>query len=108
MTKHHAGAPRAQHAAVIDAVRAQRHRGHDRHHLLARVRRPGPPAKIDGVIDQRLDPDPARERRRQHDPGVRDCPVVVETDRDTIQSDHTVNMHHEVTSCAGPRLPSQS
>ena len=56
---------------------------------------PGTLAEVDALIDQRLDPQPLRERRRQHDPGVRDRPLVIERDRDAVQSDRPVNMHHE-------------
>ena len=39
---------------------------------------PGPVAEIDGPIDQRLDPEPISEHRREQHPGVRDRPLVIE------------------------------
>jgi hypothetical protein len=51
VAEHLAGAPRAQQVAVIDAIRTQRDRRNERHHLRARVRRAGPVAEPDGLID---------------------------------------------------------
>ncbi len=93
--EHVGGAARAQQIAVIDAVRAERHRRHQRHHLRALVARAGALAEIHARIDERLDPQPPGERRRQHDSGVRDRPLIIENDRDAVQSDRPVNMHHE-------------
>ena len=107
MPEHVGGPARAQQLAVIDAVRAQRHRRQQRHHLRALVARPDTVAKIDAFIDEFLDPEPPRERRDDEDPSVRDRALIVEHDRDAIQSDRLVNMHHKVTSCRRPR-PRQS
>ena len=52
-------------------------------------------AQDHALLDERLDPQSLRERRRQDDPGVRDRPLIVKTDRDAVQSDRPVNMHHE-------------
>ena len=95
MPEHIGGPARAQQITVIDAVRAQRHRRDQRHHLRALVARADTLAKHDTRVDQRLDPQPLRERPRQDDSGVRDRPLVIERDRDAIQSDRPVNMHHE-------------
>ena len=40
-------------------------------------------------------PSRSRERRDQHHPGVRDDPLVVETDPHAVQSDRLVILHHE-------------
>jgi hypothetical protein len=93
--QHVRGAARAQHVAVVDAVRAERDRRHQRHHLRARVARSGALAEIHARVDKRLDPEPPGERRRQDDSSVGDRPLIIETDRDAIQSDRPVNMHHE-------------
>jgi hypothetical protein len=95
MAEHIAGPARAQQIAVIDAVRAQCHRRDQRHHLRTRVPGSDTLAQHDALIDERLDPQPLRERRRQDDPGVRDRPLIVKADRDAVQSDRPVNMHHE-------------
>ena len=44
---------------------------------------------------ERLDPQPPRERRDQHHPGVRDDPLIVELDPHAVQSDRLVILHHE-------------
>ena len=93
--------PDAQHVAVVDAVRARAPSPTPASSPCARVRRPGTLAEIDALIDQRLDPQPPGQRRRQHDPRVGDRPLIVEDDRDAVQSDRPVNCTMKVTSCAG-------
>ncbi|HST56219.1 MAG TPA: hypothetical protein VLJ42_10065 [Solirubrobacteraceae bacterium] len=78
MTQHRAGLTRAQHVTVIDAVRAQTHRGHQAHDLPAHVRRSRPVAEINHPVDHSLDPKPLREHRREQHPGVRDHPLIIE------------------------------
>jgi hypothetical protein len=48
---HRTGLTRSQQVAVIDAVRAEGHRGDQGHHLAARIRRPRPLAKVDSLIE---------------------------------------------------------
>ena len=88
MTEHRSSPPRAQHLAVIDAVRAERDRGHQRHHLPARMSRPRPLTQIDGPIDQILDLEPPREQRREHHTRVRDNPLIIE-------HNHRRLVHHD-------------
>jgi hypothetical protein len=95
MAKHIGGPARAQQVTVVDAVRAQRHRRDQRHHLRALVARADTLAEHNAPIDQRLDPQSLGERRGYDDPGVRDRPLIVKDDRDAIQSDRPVTMHHE-------------
>jgi hypothetical protein len=91
-----ARATRAQHVAVIDAVGTQRHRVDQRHHLAARVARPEPlRPQPHQPLRQRLDPQPRRHRRRQHQPRVRDHPLVIERDLDAVQSDRSIMLHHQ-------------
>ena len=45
--------------------------------------------------DQALEPEPLRERRDQHDPGVRHHAIVVKHDTDTVKSDRRAILHHE-------------
>jgi hypothetical protein len=68
----------------------------DRHHLAPRVRgtRPVTPQPHRPSC-QRLDPKPVGERRDQRHPSVRNSPLVVEFDPQTVQSDRLVIMHHE-------------
>ena len=91
VTQHRRGLPRAQHVTVIDAVRPQRHRRHQRHHLAARVRRPRPITEIDHLIDQRPDPEPIREHSGQQHPRVGDHPPVVKHDPSAVRQ----TLHHD-------------
>jgi hypothetical protein len=70
--------PGAQEVAVVDRVGARRHRVQKREHLATRPRGPRSLAQVDRLVDQPLDPQPVRQRRRQHQPGVGDEPLVVE------------------------------
>jgi len=54
-----------------------------------------PLAKVDRLVDEFLDPESLGQRRREHDPRVGDRPLVVKRDRDAVQSDRPVSMHHE-------------
>jgi hypothetical protein len=99
MPEHRAGLARAQHVAVIDAVSPERHRGHQRHDLAARVRRPRPVAEID-----RLDRPAPRSRA-----AARAAPAAApqrsrrpahHRTRPRIASGESFTMR--VTSCAGP------
>jgi len=108
VAEHLAGPARAQHVAVVDGIGAQRHRRHQRHHLRARVGRARSLTEVDGLIDQRPDPQPLRERRRQHDPGVGDGTLIVELHRETFQSDRAVSMHHQGDLLLQPRTPHTS
>ena len=44
---------------------------------------------------QQLDSQPPSQRRDQRDPRVRDDPVIVEHNRQRVQSDRVVILHHE-------------
>jgi hypothetical protein len=99
-------ATRAQYVAVIDAVRAQRHRIDQRHDLAASIARAGPVgAQTHHPLRERLDPQSSGERRDEHDPGVRDRPLVIEADLHGVQSDRSVIVHHEGDLLRGPRIP---
>ena len=106
VAEHLPGPAGSKQIAVIDAVRAQRHRRDQGHHLGARIGRPRAVTEIDAVLDERLDPKPLSERRGQHDPRIRHHPLVIEHRLHTVQSDRPVNMHHEGDLLRGPRLPS--
>jgi len=88
--------PATQHVAAIDAVRAQHHRRNESHHLAARIRRPGALAKIDSGVHDRLQPQPLREQPRQHNPGVRNGPLVIETNTQAIASAGGLGILHHV------------
>ena len=90
MPKHHSGLARAQHVAVIDAIRSERHRAEQRHHLAARVRRARPITEINGLVDQRLDPKASGEHRGKHHPGVSDRPLIVKHDPGAVRQ----TLHH--------------
>ena len=80
--------PGPQHVAVVEAVGAEHHREQQRHHLATRVRRARPVApQPHRTLRERLDPQPPSERRDQRDPGVTYDPLVVELDRQAVQSD---------------------
>ena len=55
MAEHRAGLSRAQHVAVLDAVRPERHRRDQAHHLAPGIRRASAITEIDRVIDELLD-----------------------------------------------------
>ena len=87
---------RPQRVAVVDAVRTQHHREQQCHHLPPRVRGPRPVAsQAHQPPRQRLDPQPPRERRDQHHSSVRNGPLIVKLDPQTVESDRLVIMHHE-------------
>jgi len=64
VTEHRGGLARAQQIAVLDAVGAEHHRRDHRHDRASAMRRAVAVAEIDRLIDQPLDPEPAR-----HQPG---------------------------------------
>jgi hypothetical protein len=66
--------------------------------LRTRVRRARPLAEIDGLIDQRLDPQPPGKCRRQHNP----APATARSSLNTTESDRPVSMHHEGDLLRGP------
>ena len=74
------GPASAQDLAVIDAVRAQQHRVHEREHLAPRPRRPRTPAQAHGRVDEHLEPQPPPKSHREHEPGVDDHTLVIEDD----------------------------
>jgi len=94
---------RSQDLAVIDAVRAEHHREHQRRHLAPGVRGARPVAsQPDQPPRQRFDPQAFGEGRDQHHSCVRDGPLVIEFDSQTVQSDRLVIMHLEGDLlCAG-------
>jgi hypothetical protein len=88
--EHSASLPRTQHAAVLDAVRPQTHRREQAHHLAPRIRRTRMLAKIDRLINQRLQTQPPRQQRQQHHARVRDHPLIVEHDPRCVRQ----TVHH--------------
>jgi hypothetical protein len=110
MPEHRPGLPRAQHIAVIDAVRPQAHRTDHRHHLPARIRCARPLAEINGPVDQSLDTKPTGEHRGEHHARVRDHPLVVEHNAGAVRQ----TVHHagdplvqDPQPLARPVLPAQ-
>ena len=78
MAQHRPCLARAKHVTVIDAVRPERHRRDQRHHLAPWLCSSGPIAEINRPVDQRLDPEPVGEHRRKQHAGVRDRPLIIE------------------------------
>src|SRR6266496_421094 len=54
-----------------------------------------PRAQQHEPLNQTLEPQPLRERRRQRDPGVRHDPLIVKNDPHLVQSDRPIIMHHQ-------------
>ena len=101
MPEHRPGLARAQHVAVIDAVRPERHRRHQRHHLAPRVRRPGPIAEINHPVDQT----PRSRAGRRAPPGAaprRSRPPARHRRRTLVASGRPFTMW--VTSCRRPAV----
>ena len=82
------GTPGAQGVAIVDRVAVERHRRDQRHDLRVRVRRPRTIAQANRLVNQRLDPERSGDRRRQHDPRLRDKPLVVAADRQSTRRDN--------------------
>jgi hypothetical protein len=95
MAQHSTDAPRAHDVAVIDRIGPQQHRRDQRHHLRPGVGGCGPPPQAHAPVHEALDPQPHRQRRHQHDPGIGDRPALIEANVDTVQSDRPVIVHHE-------------
>jgi hypothetical protein len=55
------------------------------HYFAPRVRRPRPLAEIDRLIDQRLQPEPTSEQRGQHHASVRDDPLIIKGDHESVR-----------------------
>ena len=110
MTEHRAGLSRAQHVAVLDAVRTEHHCRDQAHYFAPRVRRPRPVAEIDRLIDQRRQPQPASQQRGQHHASIRDDPLIIENDARCVRQ----TLHHagdplvqDPQPLARPVLPAQ-
>jgi hypothetical protein len=118
VTEYRRGLPGPQQIAVIDAVRTQRHRRDERHHLAARVRGAGPITETDRLINQRLDPEPISQHRRQHQTGVGDDALIVKHDaRGVRQTLHHVGdllvqarrrRNRQLSACSGGHLKPRS
>ena len=78
MTKHSGGLARAQHVAVLDAIRSQRHRRDQAHHLASRIRRAATIAQSHRLVHEPLEPKPTGKDRRKHHASVRDYSLVIE------------------------------
>jgi hypothetical protein len=96
VAEQHRGVGRAQDVAVVDRVGTERHRCDQRRHLRIRARRAGTLAELDCPVDERLDSEPRGERRREHDPGIHDQPLVVEAEADPIGRDNQRSIVHDV------------
>ena len=76
--EHRRGRTGAQHVGVIDVRSAGDHRVHQRQHLAARTGATDPADQPHRRVDQRLQPEPLRQRRDEQQPGVGDQVRVVE------------------------------
>jgi hypothetical protein len=92
--EHQPGAAGAQDVTVGDRVGAQQHRVHQRQHLPPRPRPARSARQADRLVDQLLEPEPLRQRRRQQQPGVRDRPLVIELDLQPVQHYTLSSLHH--------------
>ena len=62
MAEHGRGGPGAQHVGVVDAVTTDHQSVDQGQHLTARTVGAGPVAKVDQLIDDRLDAEPFGQR----------------------------------------------
>ncbi len=99
MTKDRLGVAGPQDVTVIDAVRTQQHRVHQRQHLAPRPRRARPTAKPDGRVDQRLKAQPAAEGDREHQARVNDDTLIIKRDIRSVRQ----TMHHAGDPLMQPR-----
>jgi hypothetical protein len=74
-----------QHITVVDRVRAEQHRVHQREHFRTRPRPRRAIGERDRLIDETLDTEPITERRCEHHPGIGDGPLVVEDGFQPVQ-----------------------
>jgi len=78
VAEHLGGGPGAQHVSVVDAVRPSDQRVDQGQHLPARTVMARPLAKVDQLINDRLDAEPLGQCGREQQAGVGDRVVVVE------------------------------
>ena len=90
MPEHRAGLSRAQHVTVLDAISPERHRRDQAHYLPSSVRCPRPLAKINRLLDQRLDSQPIGEHRRQDHPSVSHNTLIIKRDHQSVRR----TVHH--------------
>ena len=74
----------AQHIGVVNAVAPSQRGGHQRHHLVARVRPARGAAKVEMVVDQFGQAQAPGQGGRKDQPGIGHQAVIVEGDADAV------------------------
>jgi hypothetical protein len=98
VAEHVSGPAGAQHVAVIDAVRAERHRRDERHDLAARMRRARPITQVDRLVDQLFDSNRVARAAGSITPAFA-------TARSSSKTTTAESFTMQVTSWDGPRQP---
>ena len=76
--------PGAQHIGVVNAVAPSQRGGHQRHHLVARVRPPRGIAQVEALLDEFGQAEMPGQGGRKEQPGVGHQSAVVEGDLDPV------------------------
>ena len=106
VAEHAACLARAQHVAVVDRVRAEQHRVHEREHLRARAGGARALPEPYRFVDDALQPEAHSERRGEQQTRVSHHPRVVKTRFDPVQPrstpGSTIRHHPGDLLSAGP------
>ena len=76
--------PGAQHIGVVNAVAPSQRGGHQRHHLVARVRPPRGFAQVEALLDEFGQAEMPGQGGRKEQPGIGHQAAVVEGDLDPV------------------------
>ncbi len=82
--QHRVGPPRTQRIGVVDAVAARQRRGHQRQHLVSRVRPPRRIPEVEVTVNEFTQAHALGQGGRQEQPGIVDQAVVVEGYLDAV------------------------
>ena len=82
--QHRGGPPRTQRIGVVNAIAARQRRGHQRQHLVSRVRPPRRIPEVKVTVNEFTQAHVLGQGGRKKQPGIVDQAVVVEGDLDAV------------------------
>ena len=82
--QHRGGPPRTQRIGVVNAVAARQRRGHQRQHLVSRVRPPRRIPEVEVTVNEFTQAHALGQGGRKEQPGIVDQAVVVEGYLDAV------------------------